>query len=192
MKYEDLKVAQLKELSKERGLHVSSHSHKFSKSDLIDQLRRYDEEIDMWEDEDIEDTSISEFMEESVSTLGNEEKGHEKDDNREEKHNGVVYARTFDEIMQKYNHRKPGHVYQKELRVGGWVVYVHTGKGYGGIPSKRLRRARVEVIDRKSETIQASLISGDIVNLHFNDLLYIKGSDSYKYPNDLFNFIKHQ
>ena len=46
MRFEEMKVAELKQQSRNRGLTLESKGHKFTKQELIDRLNAYENETD--------------------------------------------------------------------------------------------------------------------------------------------------
>lgn len=191
-RYQSLTVPELKELTKKAGLKVCTHNHKLNKAELIIQLRERDIMEEWWDEtvEEVESRRISEYLSEKGKAEG--ERTDEKKEEVNVERPGIPFARTWDEIEEKYHNRKPDHVYESELDIGSWVVYLHTACSFRSGPIRRLRRAKVIAVDRENEIVYTELKSGTEVKLGFNDLYYIKRGDSYKYPNDLFQFIKNQ
>ena len=139
--FEEMTVKELKEESKKRGLTLESKGHKFTKPELIERLIKWDAV-----QADIE----AECTKEVESCAECEEAPCENTPKVETKEDGyIVYAKTLEEIEQKYGNRKKQEIYDNELKVGSYVVFVHYVEARNGQIYKKLRTAKVVGINRR-------------------------------------------
>lgn len=201
--FETMTVKELKEESRKRGLTLESKGHKFTKPELIERLTKWDaEQADI-------DADIQKAIDEAGQTDDNETWGEtectkevetcadcentpEVKTNRD-KDGYIVYAKTLEEIEQKYGNRKKCEIYDNELKVGSYVVFVHYVEARNGQIYKKLRTAKVVGINRKKELVRIVTLLGTEKELTFDELLYIKGSaKNCSYPKDITMYLKEQ
>ena len=190
--FEEMTVKELREESRRRGLTLEHKGHKFTKPELIERIKAYDAEQD-----------------EAWTEPGNKEEEQPKSENKKtddtfkgirtpgvvtEKEDGyITYAKTLAEIEQKYGNRKKQEIYDNELKVGSFVVFVHYVEAKNGQIYKKLRTAKVVGINRKKELVRIVTLLGTEMELHFEELLYIKGSaKNCSYPKDITMYLKEQ
>lgn len=196
---EVMKVAELKEESRKRGLTLEYKGHKFTKQELIERILKYDaEQSDI--DSDIQ-KAIREAGEETEVTKCEDvktcvecsnspcEKTPLKEETTEHKKNNIIYAKTLEEIEQKYSKRKPQEIYDEYLKVGTIVVFLHYITAKSGWMGKKLRTAEVIGINRKKELVRVKTYYGDVLEMSFEDLLFIVSEKDrekgYPYPKDI-------
>lgn len=177
--FEEMTVKELREESRNRGLTLEHKGHKFTKSELIERIKAYDAEQKTEEqpepDENIEDDPWE------VEREAHKEDGY------------ITYAKTLAEIEKKYGNRKKQEIYDNELKVGSFVVFVHYVEAKNGNIYKKLRTAKVVGINRKKELVRIVTLLGTEMELHFEELLYIKGSaKNCSYPKDIATYLKEQ
>lgn len=204
--FEEMTVKELREESKKRGLTLESKGHKFTKPELVERLTKWDaEQADIDADiqktideagqpDDNETWSETECTKE-VETCADCEHAHcENIPKVETKEDGyIVYAKTLEEIEQKYGNRKKQEIYDNELKVGSYVVFVHYVEARNGQIYKKLRTAKVVGINRKKELVRIVTLLGTEKELSFDELLYIKGSaKNCSYPKDIAMYLKEQ
>ena len=190
--FEEMTVKELREESRSRGLTLEHKGHKFTKSELIERIKAYDAEQDeAWKE--------PENKEEEQQKLENKKTDDTFKDIRTpdivpEKEDGyITYAKTLAEIEQKYGNRKKQEIYDNELKVGSFVVFVHYVEAKNGNIYKKLRTAKVVGINRKKELVRIVTLLGTEMELHFEELLYIKGSvKNCSYPKDITMYLKEQ
>lgn len=195
--FETMTVKELKEESRKRGLTLESKGHKFTKPELIERLTKWDAEqtetvVDADEEEWLADVTE---CNESVKTCAEcEHVPCENTPKVETKEDGyIVYAKTLEEIEQKYGNRKKQEIYDNELKVGSYVVFVHYVEARNGQIYKKLRTAKVVGINRKKELVRVVTLLGTEKELTFDELLYIKGSaKNCSYPKDITMYLKEQ
>lgn len=204
--FEEMTVKELREESRKRGLTLESKGHKFTKPELIERLTKWDAE-----QADIQKTIDEAGQETLVDPEGDEAWGdaecekveicaeceHAPCENTpkvETKEDGyIVYAKTLEEIEQKYGNRKKQEIYDNELKVGSCVVFVHYVEARNGQIYKKLRTAKVVGINRKKELVRIVTLLGTEKELSFDELLYIKGSaKNCSYPKDIAMYLKEQ
>lgn len=200
--FEEMTVKELKEESRKRGLTLESKGHKFTKTELIERLTKWDAgQVDI--DADIQETIDEAGQETLVDPEGDEAWGDagcekvetcENTPKVETKEDGyIVYAKTLEEIEQKYGNRKKQEIYDNELKVGSYVVFVHYVEARNGQIYKKLRTAKVVGINRKKELVRIVTLLGTEKELPFDELLYIKGSaKNCSYPKDIAMYLKEQ
>lgn len=206
--FKTMTVKELKEESRKRGLTLESKGHKFTKPELIERLTKWDaEQADI-------DADIQKAIDEAGQPDDNETWG-ETDCTKEvetcadceeapcentpevktnrDKDSYIVYAKTLEEIEQKYGNRKKQEIYDNELKVGSYVVFVHYVEARNGQIYKKLRTAKVTGINRKKELARVVTLLGTEKELCFDELLYIKGSaKNCSYPKDITMYLKEQ
>lgn len=206
--FKTMTVKELKEESRKRGLTLESKGHKFTKPELIERLTKWDaEQVDI-------DADIQKAIDEAGQPDDNETWG-ETDCTKEvescaeceeapcentpevktnrDKDSYIVYAKTLEEIEQKYGNRKKQEIYDNELKVGSYVVFVHYVEARNGQIYKKLRTAKVTGINRKKELARVVTLLGTEKELCFDELLYIKGSaKNCSYPKDITMYLKEQ
>lgn len=204
--FETMTVKELREESRKRGLTLESKGHKFTKPELIERLTKWDAE-----QADIQKTIDEAGQETLVDPEGDEAWGDaecekveicaeceyapcENTPKVETKEDGyIVYAKTLEEIEQKYGNRKKQEIYDNELKVGSYVVFVHYVEARNGQIYKKLRTAKVVGINRKKELVRIVTLLGTEKELSFDELLYIKGSaKNCSYPKDIAMYLKEQ
>lgn len=196
--FEEMTVKELKEESRKRGLTLESKGHKFTKLELIERLIKWDmEQADIDEagqPDDNETWSETECTKEVETCADCEEAPCENTPKVETKEDGyIVYAKTLEEIEQKYGNRKKQEIYDNELKVGSYVVFVHYVEAKNGQIYKKLRTAKVVGINRKKELVRVVTLLGTEKELCFDELLYIKGSaKNCSYPKDITMYLKEQ
>ena len=206
--FKTMTVKELKEESRKRGLTLESKGHKFTKPELIERITKWDaEQADI-------DADIQKAIDEAGQPDDNETWGEtdctkevetcaeceeapcentpEVETNRD-KDSYIVYAKTLEEIEQKYGNRKKQEIYDNELKVGSYVVFVHYVEAKNGQIYKKLRTAKVTGINRKKELARVVTLLGTEKELCFDELLYIKGSaKNCSYPKDITMYLKEQ
>ena len=204
--FKTMTVKELKEESRKRGLTLESKGHKFTKPELIERLKKWDaEQADIDADiqkaideagqpDDNETWSETDCTKEVESCAECEEAPCENTSEVETKENSyIVYAKTLEEIEQKYGNRKKQEIYDNELKVGSYVVFVHYVEAKNGQIYKKLRTAKVTGINRKKELARVVTLLGTEKELCFDELLYIKGSaKNCSYPKDITMYLKEQ
>ena len=123
MRFEEMKVAELKQESRNRGLTLESKGHKFTKQELIDRLNAYENE----DDKALVETKGLETEEVKTSTEETEER---------------KFA-TLEEIEMKYGSRKEQRIYDNVLQVGCMICYVRFIETKHGKLLKKLGTAKV-------------------------------------------------
>lgn len=184
--FEAMKVAELREESRKRGLTLESKGHKFNKTELIERLIKFD-----MEQKDIDD-DIQKAIDEAGQTDTDCE-GTQKTEFYKNKDGYIVFAKTLDEIEKKYSGRKKQYIYDDVLKVGCFVVFVHVVEAKNGWIGKKLRSAKVTAINRKKELVRVTTFYGCELELTFDELLFIKvDKESSFYPSDIRTFLKGQ
>lgn len=204
--FKTMTVKELKEESRKRGLTLESKGHKFTKPELIERLTKWDaEQADIDADiqkaideagqpDDNETWGETDCTKEVESCAECEEASCENTPEIETKEDSyIVYAKTLEEIEQKYGNRKKQEIYDNELKVGSYVVFVHYVEARNGQIYKKLRTAKVTGINRKKELARVVTLLGTEKELCFDELLYIKGSaKNCSYPKDITMYLKEQ
>ena len=191
---ETKKVAELKQMSRERGLKLESKGHKFTKSELIERLLQSEDEQNDINKKIEEAADDNEVWDEPV--LKHEEveepaKEHEQEETNE---TGFIrFAETIEQIETKYGKRKKQEIYDNELEVGCFVAFIHYVEAADGNIYKKLRTAKVVGINRKKELVRVSTLLGTELELGFEQLLYIRGKGrECSYPWDIKKFLVKQ
>lgn len=191
---ETKKVAELKQMSRERGLKLESKGHKFTKSELIERLLQSDDEQNDINKKIEEAADDEEAWDEPV--LKHEVKEEPVKEQKKEETNKTVFIRfaeTIEQIETKYGKRKKQEIYDNELEVGCFVAFIHYVEAADGNIYKKLRTAKVVGINRKKELVRVSTLLGTELELGFEQLLYIRGKGrECSYPWDIKKFLVKQ
>lgn len=191
---ETKKVAELKQMSRERGLKLESKGHKFTKSELIERLLQSDDEQNDINKKIEEAADDEEVWDEPV--LKHEVKEEPVKEQKKEETNKTVFIRfaeTIEQIETKYGKRKKQEIYDNELEVGCFVVFINYVEAADGNIYKKLRTAKVVGINRKKELVRVSTLLGTELELGFEQLLYIRGKGrECSYPWDIKKFLVKQ
>lgn len=209
---EVMKVAELKQLSKEHGLTLESKGHKFNKTELIDRLVTLKEVTDEIKTED--PVKDFETLAKKVSVVSDEEEAWDEPLTQENKEaakqegvetkeenkrpvpgdaNYIKFATTLQEIETKYGHEKQPYVYDNMLKVGSFVVFIHYVEAKDGNVYKKLRTAKVIGVNRNKKLVRVETPMKAIMELTFEELLYIReDTPESSYPNDIRKYMKQQ
>lgn len=192
MEYNNMKVAELREESRKRGLTLESKGHKFTKAELIERLTKYDlENKDTQEDIDKKISECVEVTEETKQE--NKTNKVTKVYHAENVENRISFAKTLDEIIEKYGHKKQQRVYDENLMVGSLVVFMHYVEAKDGNIYKKLRTAKVVGVNRKQRKVRVKTLLGTELELLFSDLFYIRKDDERSsYPMDIKEFLRNK
>ena len=191
---ETKKVAELKQMSRERGLKLESKGHKFTKSELIERLLQSDDEQNDSNKKIEEAADDEEAWDEPVLKHEVKEE-HVKEQKKEETNETgfIRFAETIEQLETKYGKRKKQEIYDNELEVGCFVAFIHYVEAADGNIYKKLRTAKVVGINRKKELVRVSTLLGTELELGFEQLLYIRGKGrECSYPWDIKKFLVKQ
>lgn len=188
MRFEEMKVAELKQESRNRGLTLESKGHKFTKQELIDRLNAYENEDDEAWIETKSKTKVekqpaqsNEDDEALVETQGfeTEEVKTSTDETEERK-----FA-TLEEIEMKYGSRKEQRIYDNVLQVGCMICYVRFIETKHGKLLKKLGTAKVVGVNRRKELVRVQTPVGEEKELTFDELVFIRDVNVRTYPKDI-------
>ena len=204
----NLKVKDLKALSREKGLKLEHKGHKFTKQELIDNLVEFykNEEKESEEDNSKEEEkadvveaieAVVEVVEEAQTQDDEEvweeekEETTEKEQETENKYRGI-YATTLKQIAEKYSYEKPQWVYDEVLQVGSTIAFIHYVEAKDQNLYRKLRFAKVVGINRKQRLVKVQSFYGTEVKIGFDELLFIvsKNDTANSFPKDIRNYIK--
>lgn len=187
--YKEMKVAELKQESRKRGMTLEKNGHKFNKSELIERL----EERDRMEEQDIKND-----IEKAINEAGEEQNKEVKEEKKKvyrvyNKDTYTKFAETLEQIEKKYSVRKQDKIYDNELQVGSFVVFIHYVEAANGNIYKKLRTAKVIGVNRKKELVKVETLLGTQKTLSYDELLYIKaGTREATYPKDISVYLRNQ
>lgn len=204
----NLKVKDLKALSREKGLKLEHKGHKFTKQELIDNLVEFykNEEEEGKEDNSKEEEkadvveaieAVAEVVEETQAQDDEEaweegkEETTEKEQETENKYRGI-YATTLKQIAEKYSYEKPQWVYDEVLQIGSTIAFIHYVEAKDQNVYRKLRFAKVVGINRKQKLVKVQTFYGTEVKIGFDELLFIvsKNDTANSFPKDIRNYIK--
>lgn len=175
MRFEEMKVAELKQESRNRGLTLESKGYRFTKQELIDRLNAYENESIV---EKQPEPSIDEDEEVWVETKI--EKVKTSTEETEER----KFA-TLEEIEMKYGSRKEQRIYDNVLQVGCMICYVRFIETKHGKLLKKLGSAKVVGVNRKKELVRVQTPVGEEKELTFDELVFIRDVNVRTYPKDI-------
>jgi hypothetical protein len=193
MRFEEMKVAELKQESRNRGLTLESKGHKFTKQELIDRLNAYENETnEAWIEtksktkvekqtapSNEDDESWVETKGFETETLETEEVKTSPEETEERK-----FA-TLEEIEMKYCSRKEQRIYDNVLQVGCMICYVRFIETKHGKLLKKLGSAKVVGVNRKKELVRVQTPVGEEKELTFDELVFIRDVNVRTYPKDI-------
>ena len=194
----NLKVKDLKALSREKGLKLEHKGHKFTKQELIDNLIEfYKNEEKESEEEKADVVEAIEVVEETQTQDDEEaweeekEETTEKEQETENKYRGI-YATTLKQIAEKYSYEKPQWVYDEVLQIGSTIAFIHYVEAKDQNVYRKLRFAKVVGINRKQRLVKVQTFYGTEVKIGFDELLFIvsKNDTADSFPKDIRNYIK--
>lgn len=191
---ETKKVAELKQMSRERGLKLESKGHKFTKSELIERLLQSEDEQNDINKKIEEAADDNEAWDEPVLKHEVKEEPVKEQKQEETNETGFIrFAETIEQLETKYGKRKKQEIYDNELEVGCFVAFIHYVEAADGNIYKKLRTAKVVGINRKKELVRVSTLLGTELELGFEQLLYIRGKGGEcSYPWDIKKFLVKQ
>lgn len=193
MRFEEMKVAELKQETRNRGLTLESKGHKFAKQELIDRLNAYENETnEAWIEtksktkvekqpapSNEDDESWVETKGFETETLETEEVKTSPEETEERK-----FA-TLEEIEMKYGSRKEQRIYDNVLQVGCMICYVRFIETKHGKLLKKLGSAKVVGVNRKKELVRVQTPVGEEKELTFDELVFIRDVNVRTYPKDI-------
>lgn len=195
----NLKVKDLKALSREKGLKLEHKGHKFTKQELIDNLIEFYKNEEKESEEEKADVveAVAEVVEETQAQDDEEaweeekEETTEKEQETENKYRGI-YATTLKQIAEKYSYEKPQWVYDEVLQVGSTIAFIHYVEAKDQNVYRKLRFAKVVGINRKQKLVKVQIFYGTEVKIGFDELLFIvsKNDTANSFPKDIRNYIK--
>lgn len=173
MRFEEMKVAELKQESRNRGLTLESKGHKFTKQELIDRLNAYENEsVEKQPKPNNEDEEAWVETKTEVVKTSTEETEERK------------FA-TLEEIEMKYGSRKEQRIYDNVLQVGCMICYVRFIETKHGQLLKKLGSAKVVGVNRKKELVRVQTPVGEEKELTFDELVFIRDVNVRTYPKDI-------
>lgn len=182
--FEEMKVAELKQESRNRGLTLESKGHKFTKQELIERLNAYENEsvVEKQPEPSIEDDEA--WVETKKETKVEEPVvAEEIRTNTEETEKREVA--TLEEIEMKYGSRKEQRIYDNVLQVGCMICYVRFIETKHGKLLKKLGTAKVVGVNRKRELVRVQTPVGEEKELTFDELVFIRDINVRTYPKDI-------
>lgn len=191
---ETMTVKELREECKKRGLTISCKERRFTKPELIERILKHDaEQKDITDDiqKSIQEVEDNEMWDAHV--VSEENKTEEaKEVSEENKTDYISFATTLEEIETKYGKRKSQHIYDEELKVGCFVIFMRYIETLAGKFVKKLGSAKVVGINRAKELVRVETPVGETKEMSFDDLFYIKSLTENRYPTDIYQILKKQ
>ena len=202
----NLKVKDLKALSREKGLKLEHKGHKFTKQELIDNLveaykneekegeddnSKEEEKADVVEAIEVVAEVVEETQDDEEAWEEEKEETTEKEQETENKYRGI-YATTLKQIAEKYSYEKPQWVYDEVLQIGSTIAFIHYVEAKDQNIYRKLRFAKVVGINRKQRLVKVQTFYGTEVKIGFDELLFIvsKNDTANSFPKDIRNYIK--
>lgn len=190
MRFEEMKVAELKQESRNRGLTLESKGHKFTKHELIDRLNAYENNVaqeqpnpsnddnEAW----VETYRLVSRKKEADKTAVVEETKEVKTSIDETEERKIA---TLEEIEMKYGSRKEQRIYDNVLQVGCMICYVRFIETKQGKLLKKLGTAKVVGVNRRKELVRVQTPVGEEKELTFDELIFIRDVNVRTYPKDI-------
>ena len=187
MRFEEMKVAELKQESRNRGLTLESKGHKFTKQELIDRLNAYENEAVEKQSEPSNEDDESWVETKRFETETFEEEVKTSPEETEER----KFA-TLEEIEMKYGSRKEQRIYDNVLQVGCMICYVRFIETKHGKLLKKLGTAKVVGVNRRKELVRVQTPVGEEKELTFDELVFIRDVNIRTYPKDISSLLYAQ
>mgnify|MGYP004707404293 CR=1 FL=1 len=185
MRFEEMKVAELKQESRNRGLTLESKGHKFTKHELIDRLNAYENETDeAWVETKSKTKVEKQPASSNVPWVETKEFETEEAKTSTEETEERKFA-TLEEIETKYGSRKEQRIYDNVLQVGCMICYVRFIETKHGKLLKKLGTAKVVGVNRKKELVRVQTPVGEEKELTFDELIFIRDVNVRTYPKDI-------
>lgn len=174
----NMKVAELRAESKNRGLTLESKGKKFTKQELIDRIVEFDRTHAEVEIGNNNETAETESVSESESIVVK----------------AVTTETTLEQIIDKYSKPKNEYFYNEMLKPQKCiVVFVHYIETKSGELIKKLRTAKVVAVNRTKKKVRVETLLGTEVELNFSDILFMKQMNGdRRFPKDIRMFLKSQ
>lgn len=191
MRFEEMKVAELKQESRSRGLTLESKGHKFTKQELIDRLNAYENEVNEFDEAWIETKSKTKVEKQPAPSNEDNEawveiKGFETEEVKTSKEETEERKfATLEEIEMKYGSRKEQRIYDNVLQVGCMICYVRFIETKHGKLLKKLGTAKVVGVNRRKELVRVQTPVGEEKELTFDELIFIRDVNVRTYPKDI-------
>lgn len=183
MRFEEMKVAELKQESRKRGLTLESKGHKFTKQELIDRLNAYENEV--VEKQPEPSNEDDEAWVEAKSETKVEKPVETKEVKTSTEETEERKFATLEEIEMKYGSRKEQRIYDNVLQVGCMICYVRFIETKHGKLLKKLGSAKVVGVNRKKELVRVQTPVGEEKELTFDELVFIRDVNVRTYPKDI-------
>lgn len=180
---ENMTVTELRKMTKKVGLPQQKDGKKFTKPELIENLLGHNKDFDELAEEPKEEEA--EQKEEMVT----EEKTEIKEDIPTLP---IVFANTLEEIKKKYGVRKEQRIYDEELKVGCFIVYLRDIEINSNKTIQKLSTAKVIAKNARKELVRLETPIGKIIVLPYNELLYIRSINETRWPKDIHNMLRKQ
>lgn len=177
--YETMKVAELKAESRKRNLTLEHKGHKFTKSELIERLLK-DDEAGVIETETKGVKKMDVFHPQNLS-----------DEYKDGKKKRIDF-RNVEQLVEHYGGKKKQEVYDKELVIGAKVIFAETIKTKAGEIVKKLRKAKVIAVNRKQKLVRVQMLYGKVLELKFEELLFITSFDSWELPTYIDRYFRYE
>lgn len=196
MNYRGMVVAELRQISRERGLTLEYKGHKFNKPELIERLKAYDKENDKVEDNEVQNVNDDNTPWEVQEVKDVEKESVEKQQEVAVKSNqesNYFFAETFEDIVNKYSGKRPDWVFEQVLTPGCFVVFIDyvESKAQPGNVYKKIRTAKVIGVNRSKKLVRVETLLRDVSERTFDELLYIKSAEA-RYPKDITAYLRKQ
>ena len=194
--YREMVVAELRKISRERGLTLEYKGHKFNKPELIERLEAYDKENDKVEDNEVQNVNDDNTPWEEQEVKDIEKESVEKQQEvvvESKQESNYFFAETLEDIVNKYSGKRPDWVFEQVLAPGCFVVFIDyvESKVQPGNIYKKLRTAKVIGVNRSKKLVRVETLLGDVSERTFDELLYIKSAEA-RYPKDISAYLRKQ
>ena len=199
---ESMKVAELKEESRSLGLTLESKGHKFNKNELIERILQSQDvqnDINKAIEEAGQETPIVDGEEQEwdapllEETKLEEPEKEEKEEKNKTENKKQENKELLAKIEEKYTGRKSKRIYDNDLVVGSFVVYIRYIETKTGMYLKKLGTAKVIGVNRKKELVRVQSPVGAEFVLSFDALLFIRGlKREQRYPSDIYELLRRQ
>ena len=191
--YREMVVAELRQISRERGLTLEYKGHKFNKPELIERLEAYDRENNKVEDKEVQNVNDDNTPWEEQEEVNDTVEVQQEVVEESKQESNYFFAETLDDIVKKYSGKRPEWVFEQVLAPGSFVVFIDyvESKVQPGNIYKKVRTAKVIGVNRSKKLVRVETLLGDVSERTFDELLYIKSAEA-KYPKDISAYLRKQ
>lgn len=192
MKFEEMKVAELKEESRKRGLTLESKGKKFTKKELIDRLNEYEKANESKDKNEsgqdsfpVNGEMVTKVLKKAVNKIlsGNGE---------EENKRFLTSSELLPMIKKRYGGGRPDWVYEQAVKSGNYVAYVRNFETKSGLQVECLATAKIIAVNKKKRLVRCVRAGVETIELSFDEMLFVHVPSDRIFPSLIRQCLKAQ